>query len=330
MRSSIELTSRMPAPAEPPTPCTSPMPNAASGVRPSASSAMRVRVLAPMAALVRVRVRVDDVAVAVRVDVEVAAPPAHQQPDREADDQQPDRDLRHLLDALGQRVAPEHERQPERQQRQRVAGAPREPEPYGGAPAAARARRGRARDRGEVVGVGRMAQPEQQRDEQGDGEAALRAPSSAIRSSSPNTGQPFAMVAAATAAWPKAIPPSFAGSRRGHEHAQPGCREPRRGALEQHDGSGTRRPRARRCRARGSAATRAHAAAVASASPWWKRAAIRPVATPAADVCGRGGDGRARVEHERAAALGDGQRVAAALGGVAGGLELDRGLPLVA
>jgi hypothetical protein len=179
-----------------------------------------VAVLVPVpAALVHVRVRVHDVAMAMRVHVEVAPAPAEQQPDGEPDDQQPDGDLRRLLHAIGQRVAPEHEREAEREQRDRVARAPGEAERRRPARAAGPVAEDQRRDRGEVVGIRRVAHAEQQRDEDRDEEPA----------SSAGVGDPLvepehgycAILAAATAAWPNAMPPSLAGSRRGTRTRSP-------------------------------------------------------------------------------------------------------------
>ena len=53
------------------------------------------------------------VLVRVGVQVEVAVPPADEQPDREEHDQRRDRRLRALLHPLGQELLEEQDRQPE-------------------------------------------------------------------------------------------------------------------------------------------------------------------------------------------------------------------------
>ena len=139
--------------------------------RPAERLGVRVLVCAVVvrgSVLVHVRVGVHDVPVPVRVDVEVAAPPAYEQPCCERDDQRADRDLGRPVDGSGQRVAVEHERQPERHQRDRVTEAPCEAEDPGAPRSAARAREDQGRHGREVVGVGRVAQAEQDGDEQRD------------------------------------------------------------------------------------------------------------------------------------------------------------------
>ena len=122
-----------------------------------------------------------------------------------------------------------------------------------------------------------------------------------------------------------ATPPSLGGSRSGTSTRRPAARAGARCARAA-GGSGTRRPTARRCRARGRRASRAQSSAVASASAWWKRVGDR------ADARRRAPTSRAiaRIVSPRVEHAGDGgERVGAALGGVARGLELHRRLALV-
>ena len=96
---------------------------------------------------------------------EHAVAPADEQPNREEDDQRRDRGLRALLDPLGEEPLGEEDRQAEGDERDGVAEAPPGPEPGGrpGRPLATG--RDERRHRGEVVGVGRVTEPEQRRDE---------------------------------------------------------------------------------------------------------------------------------------------------------------------
>ena len=137
-----------------------------------------------------------------------------------------------------------------------------------------------ARDRGEVVGVGGVAQPEQQRDEEGDGDAALR-PHSAIRSSSPNIGSPFRHGGRRDGRLPEGDPAVVGREPAGDEHPQPALPRAAAGCARAATRFWNTPPESTTVPSPRSAAMRAQAAAVASASPWWKRAAIRPVATPA-------------------------------------------------
>jgi hypothetical protein len=123
-----------------------------------------VRVVVRSVLVVRVQVAVLDLAVAVRVGVEPAAPPAQQEPRREEHDHEPDERLGRPLRGVRQVRVEQHDRQPEQGEGDRVPEPPREPEPPGAAHAAVGLGRDQRGDRGEVIGVGRVAQPEQQRD----------------------------------------------------------------------------------------------------------------------------------------------------------------------
>ena len=112
------------------------------------------------------------VLVGVRVQVEVAVPPADEQPDREEDDQRRDGGLGALLQALREELLEEQDREAEEDERERVPEAPERAEP-GRCPAGALLPGGdECRDRGDVVGIRRVAQAEQGRDEDHDEDGA--------------------------------------------------------------------------------------------------------------------------------------------------------------
>src|SRR6266508_1532992 len=105
--------------------------------------------------------------VRVRVRVEGAAPPAGEEPDREAGDQEADRGLRATPDGVRQIRTVEHDRHAQGEERERVARAPGEPElrrvsraPFG--------RRDQRRHGGQVVGVGGVPEPEEYGDRNDD------------------------------------------------------------------------------------------------------------------------------------------------------------------
>ena len=101
---SIEATRRMPTPALPPIPWTSPIPKAPSFVRPP----VRVRVLL--------------------LDGVEPAPPAEDQAHGEVGDHECDGGLGTLLDGLGEVLVQQQDREAEREQRRRMAEAPRRAE----------------------------------------------------------------------------------------------------------------------------------------------------------------------------------------------------------
>ena len=74
---------------------------------------------------VNVTVGVRPPLVGVQMDVEEPAPPPHQQPDGERDDDDADQRLGSLLDALRQVRLEQDERQAEGEERRRVAARPR-------------------------------------------------------------------------------------------------------------------------------------------------------------------------------------------------------------
>src|SRR6476619_3058649 len=100
--------------------------------------------------------------VGVRMCVEGAAAPPYEEPDGETGDQEPDRGLGAALDCLRQVCAIEDDRHTEREERQGVAGSPREAEPgrVSGAPLG---RGEESRDRSDVVRIGGVAEAEQDR-----------------------------------------------------------------------------------------------------------------------------------------------------------------------
>ena len=91
---------------------------------------MRVRVDDPLArpvvgrVLVHVGMRVVQRAVRMRVGVEVAPPPAHEQPQAERHDHEADRDFGGALHSPRQCAAEEHDGDSEQEQRRRVPEAP--------------------------------------------------------------------------------------------------------------------------------------------------------------------------------------------------------------
>jgi hypothetical protein len=135
----------------------------------------RVRVrIDRRAVLVDVRVRVLEVAVPVAMDVVVAAVPADEQPHGDRHDHDPDGELGSLLDGVGQVGPEEDDRHAECEQRHGVPQAPCQAKPPGAPRAVRFVACDKHRDRREVIGVGRMAQAEQQRDEQREQPAAIR------------------------------------------------------------------------------------------------------------------------------------------------------------
>ena len=104
-------------------------------------------------------------AVRVIVHAEHPALPADEQPDRQADDQQADRGLGGLLHRRGQVGLEEHDRHAEQEQARGVPEAPRETEPGGRLRRALLGAGDQRRDGGEVVGVGRVPEAEQDSDE---------------------------------------------------------------------------------------------------------------------------------------------------------------------
>ncbi len=186
-------TSSTPAAAEPPTPCTSPIPNAAAGERPCECACGRGRV--PVH--VHVRMGVDDTVVHVGVRVEVAAPPAVQQPHGEDDDHAADRQLGGLLHALRQRVADQHDGQAAGKERERVPAPPGEPEPARPRGPVTRVGDDQRGHRRQVIGVGGVAQAEQDGHQQRDDDAAAAEPGQRVVEPAHQTRR-----AAATAAWP--------------------------------------------------------------------------------------------------------------------------------
>jgi len=111
--------------------------------------------------------------------------PAHQQPRGEDGDDHADGGLGGTLQRIGQVGAEDDDRQPEDEQGRRVSASPREAERSRPCRAVPAIRNDQGRHRREVVGVGRVPQPEQDGDEKRDRDAAHHA-----------------SCAAATAAWP--------------------------------------------------------------------------------------------------------------------------------
>lgn len=115
-----------------------------------------------------VDVHVTDAAVLVLVDVEATGTPAVEEPDGESDDHERDRGLGTPPHRLGQVLAEHDDGEPEGKQGRRVAEPPEEAEPPG-APAGTLVPAGdERRDRGEMVGIGRVAEAEQDGDRDHD------------------------------------------------------------------------------------------------------------------------------------------------------------------
>jgi hypothetical protein len=112
-----------------------------------------------------VDVRVAAAVVLVEVNVVHPAPPAHEQPHGERHDDDADRCLGALLCALRQVGLEEHDRQAEDEERRRVAEPPGEAESPGAASPSFLVRRDQRADRREVVGVGRVAQAQEHRND---------------------------------------------------------------------------------------------------------------------------------------------------------------------
>jgi hypothetical protein len=110
------------------------------------------------------------------MEAELTAAPAEQEPEREVDDDEPDRALGPVLNCLRKEAVEEDDRKPEGEQRRRVAKAPGEPELAGAGRGALAAARDERRHGGEVIRVARVAEPEQDGDGENDpdGRAAGR------------------------------------------------------------------------------------------------------------------------------------------------------------
>jgi hypothetical protein len=105
----------------------------------------------------------------VLVDMEAAAPPLPEETERQRDDDQSDRRFDATPGGLRQGSPDEQERQAEGDERRRVPDAPREAE-QGARACVPSVRPGHERrDRGEVIGVGGMAEAEEQCDEENEG-----------------------------------------------------------------------------------------------------------------------------------------------------------------
>ncbi len=105
---------------------------------------------------------------AMPVDIEAPAPPAHEQPDGQGDDDQADRRLGPLLDALRQIGAVEHDRNPQNEEARRVAETPDESEDGRLSRRALLPRRNERGHRCEVIGVARVTQSEPDRGDHHD------------------------------------------------------------------------------------------------------------------------------------------------------------------
>ena len=172
-------------------------------------------------------------AVAVRVDVEVAVAPADQQPHGEARrSAAPIAISAACWTPSGSESPQSTNGSPSRNSVIAWPSAPREPERSGRAGSPAPLAEHERRDRGEVVGVGRVPEAEQQRDEQRDDEPAVGAQLrdrvvEPEHASSSSRGRGDRRLAVGDAAVVRRQPPR-------DEHAQAGGVEPLGRALEQH------------------------------------------------------------------------------------------------
>ena len=100
-------------------------------------------------------------------------PPADEQPHREEGDQRRDRRLRAPLYELGEVALREEDRHTEDHERDRVAEAPGGAEPGGGPRRALASGDDEGRHGGEMIRVGRVPEPEEDRDQQHDRDRPL-------------------------------------------------------------------------------------------------------------------------------------------------------------
>jgi hypothetical protein len=99
------------------------------------------------------------------VQVEEASAPAHEQPDGQRADDEAHRGLGALLHRLRQVGLEEHDRQAEREERRRVAEAPRETEARGGGARALTRAGEQRRDGREVIRIRRVTEAEDDGDD---------------------------------------------------------------------------------------------------------------------------------------------------------------------
>ena len=122
--------------------------------------------------LMHVRMRVQHRPMLMPMRVEISLPPAHQQADGQRDDHHANQRFRSALHELRQDTAEQDDGEAEQEQRDSVAEAPEEPEQAGAPPAAVVVRQDQRGNGGEMVRIGRMPRAEQQRDDEGEAEAA--------------------------------------------------------------------------------------------------------------------------------------------------------------
>ena len=130
-----------------------------------------MRVLMTVLVAVRVHVRVADAVVLVPMEVERTAAPANDQTDREHGDDHADGRLCDPLHCRRQHRVQQHDRQAEDDERERVAEPPGPAQPGGRAPGALLRPGDEGRERDEVVGVARVPEPQQEREQEDDGDA---------------------------------------------------------------------------------------------------------------------------------------------------------------
>jgi hypothetical protein len=118
--------------------------------------------LCPMAVGMQMGMGMPNGAMDMGMMVKLSAPPPNQQPGREDDDDQPNGSLGQLVHRRREITAEQYQRQAEGKQSSRVAGPPRKPQDSGSAQAGFWLVQKQRGDRREMVGVGRVTEPEQQ------------------------------------------------------------------------------------------------------------------------------------------------------------------------
>ena len=108
------------------------------------------------------------VVVLVLVEMEESCPPAVEQTCGQVDDHDANHRFRALLDALGQVLVEDHDRQSEDEGRDPVTEPPGKAHARGGATGPLAARRDQRRHGGEMIGVCGVTQTEEHRDEHHD------------------------------------------------------------------------------------------------------------------------------------------------------------------
>ena len=119
-----------------------------------------------MRGVMMVAVNVEQRSVSVPVKVEVSRVPAVQQPEREQHNEPSDQRLRATLNRLGQKTAEEHYRHAEQKERRGVSQTPGQTEHCGSPDSTLPLIQQQGGDRGEMVRIESVTQPEYQRNNQ--------------------------------------------------------------------------------------------------------------------------------------------------------------------